>query len=70
FEVSAEGLPGLTLSTDSSMEVGPTESRWIAIRVQLPYEGATPGSHPIHFTVKSAPDAAVVTEKSVFIVPR
>lgn len=39
FEVSAEGLPGLTLSTDSSMEVGPTESRWIAVRVQLPYEG-------------------------------
>ncbi len=70
FEVSAEGLPGLTLSTDSSMEVGSTESRWIAIRVQLPYEGAIPGSHPIHFTVKSAPDAAVVTEKSVFIVPR
>jgi len=70
YEVSVEGLPGLTVSTDASMEVGPTESRWIAVRVQLPYEGAAPGSHPIHFTVKSAPASAVVTEKSVFIVPR
>ncbi|MDH4449921.1 MAG: cytochrome c oxidase accessory protein CcoG [Rhodoferax sp.] len=70
FALSAQGLPGLTVSTDASLEVGPTESRWIAVRVQLPYDEAVPGSHPIHFTVQSAPIAGVVTEKSVFIVPR
>jgi cytochrome c oxidase accessory protein FixG len=70
YEVLAEGLPGLTVSSDANLLVGPTESRWIAVRVQLPYEGAVPGSHPIHFIVRSAPATAEVTEKSVFIVPR
>jgi cytochrome c oxidase accessory protein FixG len=70
FTVSAEGLPGLAVSSDGDMEVGGTESRWVAVRVQLPYEGASAGSHPIHFTVRSAPIDGEVREKSVFIVPR
>lgn len=70
FQVSADGLPGLTVSSDSSMEVAPTESRWVAVRVQLPYDGAPPGSHPIYFKVQSSASDHVVTEKSVFIVPR
>lgn len=70
FEISADGLPGLVVASDATAEVGPTQSRWIAVRLQLPYEGAAAGSHPIHFSVQSTPTTAVVTEKSVFIVPR
>ena len=36
------------------------------------YEGATPGSHPIHFTVEAAEGRrdVQVREASVFLVPR
>lgn len=70
YTVSADGLAGLSAATDGALEVGATESRWVAVRVQLPHDGAAAGSHPIQFTVRSAPLAAVVTEKSVFIIPR
>ncbi len=70
FQISAEGLPGLTVSSDATLSVESTQSRWVAVRVQLPYDGAAPGSHPIHFKVTSSPAGTVVTEKSVFIVPR
>lgn len=70
FHVSADGLPDLVVSSDAVVAVEPTQSRWVAVRVQLPYDGAKPGSHPIRFTVTSSPAGTVVTEKSVFIVPR
>ena len=45
------------------------------MRVQLPYDAATPGSHPIHFEIERdglhSGDAAVkLREKSTFVVPR
>jgi cytochrome c oxidase accessory protein FixG len=70
FTLSAQGLDGLALQMDSpTVLVGPTESRWVALRLQLPYEAAAPGSHPIQFTI-SAAGQAEVREKSTFIVPR
>jgi cytochrome c oxidase accessory protein FixG len=70
FTVSAQGLNGLALQMDSpTVLVGPTESRWVAVRLQLPYEAAAPGSHPIQFNI-SATSQAEVREKSTFIVPR
>jgi cytochrome c oxidase accessory protein FixG len=70
FTVSAQGLNGLALQMDSpTVLVGPTESRWVAVRLQLPYEAAAPGSHPIQFNI-SAAGQAEVREKSTFIVPR
>lgn len=74
FRLSAHGLPGLTLVTDSDVQVAPTESLWVSVRLQLPYEAAPAGSHPIVFTIQSlqaggqAP--AELQEKSVFLVPR
>jgi cytochrome c oxidase accessory protein FixG len=72
YRISAEGLEGLALSADSESEVavGPAESRWVAVRVQIPYGSAPPGSHPIHFDVRLVGGADHVREKSVFLVPR
>jgi cytochrome c oxidase accessory protein FixG len=70
FQISVDGLQGLALASEDSLDVDPTQSRWVAVRVQLPYEAVPAGSHPIHFKVSSAQEAAQVTEKSVFIVPR
>ena len=49
---------------------GPAESRWVAVRLQIPYGSAPPGSHPIHFDIGTIDGDAHVREKSVFLVPR
>jgi polyferredoxin len=69
-EIKADGLPGIAVSSDGVVSVEATQSRWVAVRVQVPFEGAVPGSYPIEFKVESQDGLAKVTEKSVFIVPR
>jgi cytochrome c oxidase accessory protein FixG len=69
FHISVEGLPGLAVVSDQDVTVESTQARWVAVRVQAPFEGAPAGSHAIHFDIV-AQDAAKVSEKSVFIVPR
>ncbi|WP_354001690.1 cytochrome c oxidase accessory protein CcoG [Caenimonas aquaedulcis] len=70
YTISAGGLPGLAVASEPSVEVGPAESRWVAVRLQVPYGSAPPGSHPIHFEVAAASGADHVSEKSAFLVPR
>jgi polyferredoxin len=70
LRISVEGLPGLRVVSSDGAQVGPAQSRWVAVNVQLPYEAAASGSHPIHFRIASQVTADAVTEKSVFIVPR
>jgi cytochrome c oxidase accessory protein FixG len=70
YRISVEGLPGLAVVTEPEVVVGAAESRWVAVRLQLPYGTAEPGSHPIHFGIAQADGAARVSEKSVFLVPR
>ena len=70
YRISVQGLPGLSVDSEQAVEVGSTQSRWIAVRVQLPYEGAPPGSHAIQFTIEGIDTPARVNEKSVFLVPR
>ena len=70
FRISVAGLTGLTLEPRSSVLVEPTQSRWVAVTVQAPYEVAAPGSHPIQFEIALQDASAKTVEKSVFIVPR
>ncbi|MDB5931440.1 MAG: 4Fe-4S ferredoxin, iron-sulfur binding domain protein [Polaromonas sp.] len=70
YRITATGLPGLTLASEATVSVNATESRWVPVTLQLPYEAASAGSHEIHFEVESINSAGRVTEKSVFLVPR
>lgn len=70
LNVQVEGLPGLRVVTDEAMVVGPVQSRWFVLRVQLPPGKAEPGSHPMRFEIEGQDSGKVVTEKAVFIVPR
>jgi len=70
YRMEVEGLPGLTLASEAEVVVGAAESRWVAVRLQIPYGSAAPGSHQIHFEVKSLADHAEVKEKAAFLVPR
>ena len=70
YRISATGLEGLQVASDADVTVGPAESRWVAVRLQIAYGSVAPGSHPIEFAIGDAAYAAHVAEKSVFIVPR
>jgi cytochrome c oxidase accessory protein FixG len=70
YRISATGLTDLVVATEAQVQVGPAESRWVAVRLQIPYGSADPGSHPIHFAIQALDGDAHVSEKSVFLVPR
>ncbi len=70
YKLSVIGLPGLIVASDELVAVGATESRWVAVRVQMPYDAAPAGSHPIQFEIAAQDAPARVIEKSVFMVPR
>lgn len=68
FDISVHGLPELTVVSEDNVTVAPTEARWMAVRIQAPFEAAAVGPHTIYFDVV-AQGGARVSEKSVFIVP-
>jgi polyferredoxin len=75
FKVSAEGMYELKVLTDSEdLVVESTQSRWVSVRLQVPYDSAVPGSYPVRFTIEASDDDETVhtslEEKSVFLIPR
>ena len=70
YKVSASGLPGLALTGTNTFTVESTEARWVVIALQLPYDAAPAGSHPIHFDIESLDSPGKLAEKSVFLVPQ
>ena len=70
YRIAATDIPGLVVASEPEVHVGPAESHWAVVLVRMPYEGAVPGSHPIHFEVTVDNSAEKVREKSVFLVPR
>ena len=70
YHISATGLNGITVHTDPDLTVGPAESKWVLVRIQIPYGSAEAGSHKVMFEVAAQEDGAKVNEKSVFLVPR
>jgi polyferredoxin len=70
FTISAKGLPGLQMDTDALVTVASTESHWVSVRLQVPYDAAPAGSHPIYFSISSSSPVETIVEKSVFWVPR
>ncbi len=70
YRIEASGLDGLRVSPAEPVEVGSAQSRWIAVRLQLPYGSAAAGSHTVYFDVRAAEGSAQVSEKATFMVPR
>ncbi len=70
YKISASGLPGLVVGSENVVTVGSTESRWVAVRVQAPFDSVAPGSHAIQFEIEALDSQDRLTEKSVFLVPR
>jgi cytochrome c oxidase accessory protein FixG len=70
YQLAAHGLPGLTLASEDQVTVEAAQSRWVAVRLHIPYGSLTAGSHPIHFDINVADGSIYVSEKSIFLVPR
>jgi cytochrome c oxidase accessory protein FixG len=70
YKITASGLPGLVVSSENVVAVGSTESRWVAVRVQAPFDAAASGSHAMQFEIESLDSPGHLNEKSVFLVPR
>lgn len=70
YRLSAHGLPGLVLASEEQLAVDAAQSRWMAVRLHIPYGSVGPGSHPIQFDIEAVDTGAHVSEKSVFLVPR
>lgn len=70
YRIAVQGLPGLALASEEVISVDAAQSRWVPVRLQLPYEGASAGSHTIHFEIEAVNSPGRVSEKSVFLVPR
>ena len=69
YRVAVSGIPGLTMNSHETIQVESTQSRWVPVRVQLPYEGAVPGSHPFRFEITALDSGEKIDEKSTFLVP-
>ena len=78
YHLRASGLEGLQVSSDDSVRIDPAQSRWVAVRLQIPYGSASAGSHVVWLHIDNVTDElqagnsviAQVKEKAVFIVPR
>lgn len=70
YRIAAQGLQGLELASDAEFEIDAAQSRWVVVRLHIPYGSAPAGSHVVHFDVESLGTGAKVSEKAVFLVPR
>lgn len=70
YRISADGLEGLSVSPDEPVTVDAAQSRWVAVRLQVPYGAVPAGSHTVHFGIREEGGGAQVSEKAAFLVPR
>ena len=70
YRISAQGLTGLEVVSEPEFEIAAAESRWVVVRLQIPYGSAASGSHTVHFSIAAVDSDARVDEKAVFLVPR
>ena len=69
FEVTAHGIDQVKIETPQRIEVLGAQSKWSVLRVAIPAEHASPGSHKIWLDVRSLEDEQRLSEQTVFIVP-
>lgn len=70
FTIVAKGMDGITIAGNSAIEVEAAQSKWVVLRIDIPYGSQKPGSHAIELEIQSAHDARKLVEKTVFYVPR
>jgi cytochrome c oxidase accessory protein FixG len=77
YRVHVSQIEGARVVSRTDIEVGPAQSRWLPVAVQVDAVAARrvgPGAHEIRFDVErhalTGVDPATVSEKSTFVIPR
>ena len=78
YRIDVTGIDGARVVSEADVAIEAAGARWVPVRVQMPPDAASPGSHPIAFVVEARNEAGTntdakherVVEKSVFLVPR
>jgi polyferredoxin len=77
YRVTADGLPGVTVTRGGDLDLLGAEARWVTVALRIPPEAAAQvgaGPHPIAFHIERQAHgdagSATVNEKSSFVVPR
>ena len=71
YRIGVSGPAGLSLSSETEVQVPAASVRTVVAEVRLPRAAGQPGSNRIRFEVSAADaDGIRVSEKSVFVVPR
>ncbi len=74
YSIRVNGLPGLRIASEASIEVPATTTKLFVVRVQAPIadlESLPKGSHKIYIQVEAlASDGGRVDEKATFFIPR
>ena len=69
FDIRAEGLPGIEVAGNASLQMDGASSRMIPVRVRVDAAAAPKGSHRIEFVVTSAEDPKLsVRERTIFVL--
>jgi cytochrome c oxidase accessory protein FixG len=70
YQLSVHGMQGIEIVTETEVNVAAAQSRWVVLRVNIPYGSSEAGSHKITFDIQDTSGQHMVHEKSVFLVPR
>jgi polyferredoxin len=70
LHIQVRGVAHVKIESEDDFEVGPAMSRWVAVRVAVPFGSLQAGSHKIWFDIENDDETMKVTEASVFLVPR
>jgi cytochrome c oxidase accessory protein FixG len=71
FRIKVSGIDSIALASTDVVELGPTASRGVPVRVRVEPGKGQPGSNKIKFEVESLDERHIeVTEKAVFFIPR
>ena len=71
YRIRASGIDTIHVAVPDTVEVGPTETRAVPVRLRIDYGKAASGSNRIDIELTAIDDPSLaVKEKAVFIVPR
>jgi cytochrome c oxidase accessory protein FixG len=70
YRLSVKGIPNIMVSSEQVIAVKATESRWVPLRLQIPPEAASNGSHPIEIDIEQMSSGQHLSERAAFLIPR
>ena len=64
YVLSASGIEGLRVASETEVDVGAAQDRWVVVRLQAPYGAAGPGSHGVEITATAVGDPALSSRRT------